>query len=262
MERHAGLLTRPKVEMDAGLKGLVALILAIAASRSSNGWELLCFALYLLIITILLRNDLGFIKKNLASFGLVFVLPYSLGLLLSLLATRFFPGAVYTPHISVEVTFFKMAKLFFIWYIGSLYFFTTPFPEIAMVLNRLLRPLNSIGVPVTKHLNMVNFTVDQLAQSIDRFQADTMEAARKLFKDHDCSIKTRLGALADLVVGLIVDSLQTREQVQDEFEQSAVPAGRYQMRILKNDVVALLSLIIFLGVFCSAAQVELLFPRL
>ncbi|MEN6350200.1 MAG: CbiQ family ECF transporter T component, partial [Syntrophomonas sp.] len=224
------------VEIDAGIKAALAIILAIAASFCNSGWDLVYFTVYLLIITVLLKSNLRFILKNLLSYGIIILFPYSFGILLSFLMNRLFSGSVYVNNVNLEAALFKMIKIFFIWYIGNLYFFTTPFEKIADMLNKVFSPLNSVGIPVARYLNMTMFIVNELVKSVGRFKQDIFEQARHIFKNNEIGIKTKAKELSNILVSFIANSLQGTDEMQDRFERSRENNCSYKLRVSKNEI--------------------------
>lgn len=237
------------IEIDAGIKAVLAILLAIASSFCNNGLDLVYFTLYLLFITVLLRSDLRFIFKNLVSYGVIFVFPYLCGLLLSMALSKLFPGPTYLNNVILEATLFKMVKIFFIWYISSLYFFTTPFESIMDMLNKVFFPLNSLGIPVAKYLNMIMCIVNELTKSVNQFKQDVLEQARHIFKNKHLGVKTKSQELSNILVKFIANSLQRTEEIQKQVELTCVKDYQYTLRISKNEIAAILSFIVFLIFF-------------
>ncbi|MDD3363729.1 MAG: CbiQ family ECF transporter T component [Syntrophomonas sp.] len=237
------------IGIDAGIKLSLAILLAVASSFCNNRLDLVYFTLYLVVITILLKSELLFILKNLASYGIIFVFPYLCGLLLSLALSKLFAGAIYLNNFNFEATLFKMVKIFFIWYIGSLYFFTTPFISIVDMLNKIFFPLNSLGIPVTKHLNMIMCIMDELTKSVIQFKQDILEQSRHIFKNNHLGVKTKSKELSNILVAFIANSLQRTDEIQKKIELNHVNNYLYTLRISKNEIVAILSFMIFLMFF-------------
>lgn len=238
------------IEIDAGIKLILAVCLAVTVSLCNSLPDLLYFALYLLCITFLLKTDRRFILKNLLAYGIVFVFPYLFGLLLSLAFSRLLPGLAYAVPVNVEAVLMKMVKIFFVWYIGSLYFFTTPFELIADMLNKVFFPLNSRGLPVGKYVNMTVFIVKELTNSVNQFKEDILEQARQIIKNDQLQLKSKFREFTNILVDYIADSLQQADELQKRLELDLVDDGRYTLRISKNEVIAVLSLSIFFLLLC------------
>ncbi len=233
------------IEIDAGIKACLAILLAIAASFCNNGLDLINFTLYLVFITVFIKSDLRFILKNLISYGVIFVFPYLCGILLSLLMSKLFPAPAYFNNFVFEAAFLKMVKIFFVWYICSLYFFTTSFVAIMDMLNKAFFPLNSLGIPVGKYLNMTMFIVNELNKSVTQFKQDVLEQARNIFKNNDLGVKTKSKELSNILVTFIANSLQRTDEIQKQVELTRVNDYQYRLRISKNEIIAILSFIVF-----------------
>ncbi|MEA4925630.1 MAG: CbiQ family ECF transporter T component [Syntrophomonadaceae bacterium] len=249
MNGFSTTLKNQPVDIDAGIKALLAILLAVTACFCHNGWEFLFFSAYLAAVTFLLKSNLRFILKNLLSYGVIFVVPFLLGFLLHWLMGIIVPGNAYSNGLALEGTAFKMIRIFFIWYIGSLYFSTTPFLAIAEMLNKVLAPLNAWGIPVTRHLHMVICAVGQLARSADQFKQDIMDKSSRIFKGNHSGIKAKLSEFAGILADFIVNSLQQTDQVQGTFANINLSDGTYKLDIVRNDIIAISSLIVFLLFF-------------
>ncbi len=237
-------LKNKHIEIDAGIKLSLAILLAIASSFCNNGLELIYLSIYLLVVTIFLKSDLGFVLKNLLSYGLVILFPYFLGLLLSLLISKLYSASFY--NVSLGAAILKMIKLFFIWYIGNLYFFTTSFEPIVNMLSKVFSPLDLLGIPVTKYLNMVMVIVNELNRSVSQFKQDILEQARYIYKNKELGFKTKAEGLSDILAAFIANSLQRTDEIQEQVELSRVNACQYTLRISKNEIVAICSSTIFI----------------
>lgn len=233
------------MEIDAGIKAVLAILLAVASSFCSNGLDLALFTVYLLVITVFLKSDLRFILKNLLSYGIIIVFPYSFGLLLALLVSKLLPGSGYVNHVNLDATILKMIKIFFIWYIGNLYFFTTSIESIMDMLNKVFRPLSSVGIPVAKYLNMVMFIINELTRSVGQFKSEIFEQAGHIFKNKQMGLKTKAIEVSNILVAFIANSLQRADEIQEQVEMTMESSSQYYLKITKNEIIAILSFILF-----------------
>jgi len=241
MQAVSAISKGENIQLDAGIKTILAILLGLATALCTSTLELVYFALYLVIITFLLGSDLRFIYKNLLSYGVIIVFPYLCGLGLSLLINYLVAAPAYSGHFTA--TFFKLIKIFFIWYIGSLYFFTTPIRPITEMLNKVLSPLNALGIPVVKHLNMARVVVNELNCSVSRFKEEIMGQARQNFKNEQLGIKAKLQGLSHILAVFITNSLQQTDQIQEQVELTRI-GSQYGFRFAKNEILAILSFII------------------
>lgn len=246
MSGYSADLNGKYIEIDAGIKAILALLLTVALLYCNNWLDLVYFASFLVVITIFLRSNFRFILKNIVSYGIIIVFPYLFGLSLSLLVNKLFPGSAFPNNFIFENVLLKMVKIFFVWYIGSLYFFTTPFRSLVDMLNKFFSPLNSLGIPVSKYLNIVMCIVNELTKSVGRFKQDILDQARHIFKNNHLGVKAKSKELSKILVNFIVNSLQKTGEIQKQAQLNSLDNGQYQLRITKNTIVAILSCIIFL----------------
>ncbi|MEN6389966.1 MAG: energy-coupling factor transporter transmembrane protein EcfT [Syntrophomonas sp.] len=244
MQAYSTGLNSKNTELDAGIKLVLAILLAVASAFCKNGRDLVYFSIFLFAITVFLKSDLRFILKNLFSFGIIILTPYLFGILLSLGLNRLNPGPVYS--IDLNAALLKMTRIFFIWYIGNLYFFTTSLEAIMDMFDKVFSPLNRAGIPVSRYLNMIMFIVNELSRTVGQFKGEIFEQAGLIFKNRQLGIKTRLKELAHIIVNYIANSLQRTDEIQEQVELSCVNNCQYTLRISKNEIAAILGCIIFL----------------
>lgn len=237
-------LTEAKVELDAGIKAVVGLILVVVCCLCNDCCDVLCLGAYLLLITILLRNGLRFILRNLATYGVFILVPYSLGLLLSLIISKLTPGLSVITEAGHTLPVLKFIRIFYIWYIGNLYFFTTPFEEIASMLNKALVPLNRWGIPVARPLNMVLCIVNELITAVVQFKGDVYEKGQRLFNNEQIGPKAKLRGLAEILAEFIAVSLLQINYVETAL--SRVSLNPYKLTIMKNEILAMTSLLVIM----------------
>lgn len=246
MQVYSVDLNNKSTEIDAGIKLVLAILLAVASSFCKNGLELAYFSTFLMVITVLLKSDLRFLLKNLLSFGIIILIPYLLGLLLSMLMSKLFPGLAYLNHINLDTALLKMIKIFFIWYIGNLYFFTTSFASITEMLNQVFGPLNRVGVPVAKYLHMIMFILNELSRSVSSFKSDILEPAGRTLKNKHLNVNNKMKELSHILVDFIANSLRRTDEIQEQVELSPVNDYQYSLRISKNEILAIFGCVIFL----------------
>ncbi|MDD3315541.1 MAG: hypothetical protein PHH05_08625 [Syntrophaceticus sp.] len=249
MQEYSADLKDKYIEIDAGIKAILAILLGATTLYCNNWPDMIYFAVFLIVITVFLKSNIQFILKNIAAYGIIFVFPCLCGLLLSLLFNKLSPGSAFHSNIIFEGLLLRMVKIFFIWYIGSLYFFTTPFSSIVDMLNKIFSPLNSLGIPVSKYLKIIMCIVNVLTKSVGQFKKDILEEARHIFKDNHLGIKNKFKELSNILVDFIANSLQHTDEIQKQVELTCVDNSQYTFRITKNAIVAFLGCIIFLLLF-------------
>jgi energy-coupling factor transporter transmembrane protein EcfT len=235
-------------ELDAGLKACLAIILTVIASVCAKPVSLLIIFLYLVLATFLLGSNFRFLMKNMVTYGIIFLLPYSFGLLLSMLFGYFFSNALFVSDLVFQETFLRMVRIFFVWYIGSLYICSTPLPAILGMLKKVFNPLHSMGVPVSKYLTIIMCIVHQLTESVSEFQNKAVAQARTIFKDKSMGLKTKLKEISNLLVSYIANSLQKTEEIQRLVEQTNSNYFTYHVQVSRKEIYALFSFILLLTV--------------
>ena len=249
MPEYSAELKGKYIEIDAGIKAILAILLGATTLYCNNWLDMAYFAVFLIVITVFLRSNIQFILKNIAAYGIIFVFPCLCGLFLSLLFNKLSPGSAFHSDIVFEALLLRMVKIFFIWYIGSLYFFTTPFCSIVDMLNKIFSPLNSLGIPVSKYLKIIMCIVNVLTKSVGQFKQDILEEARHIFKDNHLGVKTKFKELSKVLVDFIANSLQQTDEIQKQIELTCIDNSQYTFRITKNAIVASLGCMIFLLLF-------------
>ncbi len=235
-------------ELDAGLKACLALILTVLASVCEKQVSFFIIFLYLLLATLLLGSNFRFLWKNIVAYGIIFMLPYSFGLLLSILFGYLFSNALFVSDLVIPETFLRMLRIFFVWYIGSLYICSTPLQAILGMLKKVFNPLNSLGVPVSKYLTIIMCIVIQLTESVSEFQNNTVEQARTIFKEKRMGLKTKLKEISNLLVFYIANSLHKTEEIQKLVDQTNPNNFTYNIQISRKEIFTLFSFLLLLTV--------------
>lgn len=230
--------------LDVGLKAGIAIILTILAIVCQNQLSLLIIFLYLGLATFLLGSNFQFLKKNLISYGLIFLLPYFFGLSLSVLFSYTFSNNAYVL-VFFKDTLLRMVKIFFVWYIGSLYICSTPLNSMMGMLKKVFSPLNSLGVPVTKYLTIIMFIIMQLNESVSSFKNNAGEQVQTIFKNKSMSFQTRIKGISNILVSFIADSLYKTEEIQKQVEQTNLNNFAYSVSVSRKEIFAILIFIVF-----------------
>jgi hypothetical protein len=234
-------------EIDTGLKALLAIVLVAAVLLCEKQVSLLVIFLYTVIATVLLGSNFRFLLKNMVSYAIIFMFPYIFGLLLSI-----FFGFVFSNNPSASVMLLKEAllrivKIFFVWYIGSLYICSTPLESILGMLKKVLRPLNNFGVPIDKHLNIIMCIVIELNESVKEFKNNSLAQARDAIKDKSLCFKIKIKEISNILVCFIANSLHRTEHIQELVAQTNVNDLKYNFRFSRSEILATFSIIILLS---------------
>jgi energy-coupling factor transport system permease protein len=238
-------------EIDAGLKALLAIALVIAALVCEKQVSLLVIFLYTMIATVLIGSNFKFLFKNIVSYAIIIIFPYLFGLLLSMFFGFIFSNNQFASGILLQEALLRLVKIFIVWYIGSLYIFSTSLESILGMLKKVLQPLNSFRVPVSKYLNIIMCIVIELNESVNEFKNNTMAQARNAIKDKSLGFKTKIKEISNILVCFIADSLHRTEHIQELIAQTNVNNLIYTFKFSRSEFLAVFSLIILLsGLIC------------
>jgi energy-coupling factor transporter transmembrane protein EcfT len=232
-------------EIDAGLKACMAILLTALALSCEEQLSLLLIFFYTVLATIFLGSNLRFLFKNVVSYGIIFMFPYFFGLFLAAFMGILFSNNSAVAGFGLAETLLRVVKIFFVWYIGSLYIYSTPLPSVLGMLKTVFSPLNSIGIPVNKYLVVIKCVVTELNESVGEFKSNALEQARSIFRKSTC-FKIKIRELADIIVFFIANSLHRTEHIQELVANTDLNDLTYSFKVTKNEIVAILSLIILL----------------
>lgn len=236
-------------ELDAGIKACLATLLIVMASICVKQVSLSLVFLYLLLATIMLGSNLRFLLKNMVSYSLIILLPYSFGILLSMLLAFIFSNPQYTSGLVINETLIRMVRIFFVWYIGSLYICSTPIQTILGMLQIVFSPLNRWGIPISKYLTIIMCIVIVLSESVSEFKDNVVEHARIIFKNKMLGFRTKITELGNLIVLFLANSLQKTETIQNLVDQTNPDDFLYTFKVSKNEIITLFSFAVFLTLF-------------
>ena len=234
-------------EIDAGLKACLAILLAVTAINCENRLSLLLIFLYMVLTTVLMGSNLRFLYKNALSYGIIILFPYFCGIILSAFLGRLFSADTYAAGagLSFAETLLRVVKIFFIWYIGSMYIYSTPLPAFLGILRKVFSPLNNIGLPVNRYLVMLKCILNELNESVADFKNNSLEQARGIFRNKT-SLKIKVGEIANIIVFFIANSLHRTEHIQELVAQTDISDIKYSLKVAKNEVWAALSFVMLL----------------
>lgn len=233
-------------ELDAGLKAGIAIILTVVALVCENQFSLLIIFLYLGSVTFLLGSNFQFLLKNVVSYGLIILLPYFFGFSLSLLLGYLFSNTSYVPDLVFKETLWRIIRIFMVWYIGSLYIYSTPLKSMLGMFKKVFSPLNRIGVPVSKYLTFIVCIIIQLTESVSGFKNNSVEQARTIFRNKSMCLQTRIKEISNLLVEFIADSLHKTGEIQTLMEQTNLDNFTYSIIVSKKEKLAIFSFIVLL----------------
>jgi energy-coupling factor transporter transmembrane protein EcfT len=195
---------------------------------------------YLALATLVLPSTPRFVVKNLLAFGGFIVFPYLCALTFAgcmhlLVLHTFGWSQIFTPQIAT-----RLLKIFLVWYSLNLYFFTTPLDTLLSLLDQSLRPLRRVGVSATHTLIILKCVLLEIQHSLDAFQRNMLAQAREIFRATEHSFKTKLQHIAGSIAGLLADSLQKVNEIQDLLQQTRIE-NDYALKITGKEVLSILS---------------------
>jgi energy-coupling factor transport system permease protein len=234
-------------EIDAGLKALLAIVLVTVALFCEKQLSLLVIFLYTVMATVLLGSNFKFLFKNIVSYAIIFMFPYLFGLMLSMFFSFIFSNNPSVSDFLFKEALLRMVKIFFIWYIGSLYICSTPLESILGMLKKVLQPLNRLGVPISKHLNIIMCIVTELNESVNEFKDNALAKVREIIRDKSLSFTTKIKEISNILVCFIANSLQRTQHIQELVAQTNVNDLKYKFRFTRNEILASFSLVILLA---------------
>ena len=81
--------------------------------------------------------------------------------------------------------------------------------------------------------------------------ARILEQVRQVFKNNDLGFKSKLKELSNILAAFIANSLQHTDEIQTRLELSSENDYHYKFKIAKNEILAVLSFIVFLLLFLA-----------
>ncbi|SPF38711.1 conserved membrane hypothetical protein [Candidatus Desulfosporosinus infrequens] len=243
-------------DLDAGLKACLSFLLTGLVLVSTKQVSLSLVFCYLVLATVLLGSNFRFLGKNAAAYALIFLLPYFFGLLFSLFMAKLFSNAYYSSDFVIQEIVFRMVRIFYIWYIGSLYIASTPLNSILGLLKSVFSPLSRWGVPVANYLKIIMCIVLKLTESVSDFKNNDVEQARLIFQTKHTSFKTKLKGLSNLLVLFIANSLQKTDEIQQLMDQTSLDDFTYHFKVTRSELLTIASFMILLLIiiYCEAIQ--------
>ena len=233
------------VQMDAGVKICIAILLSIAPFLCEKQMSIGVILIYIFIITVFSGIHMQVLFRNLISYTIMVLVPYLFGYLVSMFFAFLFSNAFFISDNSFKEIAFKFLQLFFIFHIGSLYFYTTPIESVMGMLNKVFSPLKLLGVPISEYINTVMCIVIELPKTITEFGNVLLQQVRLIVKNNSYSFKTNIKQISDVLVSLIVKSFQKIERIEKLIEEGdSNHLYSYRFKFSKNDAIAILSFVV------------------
>lgn len=241
-------LKKPKsaelTEMDGLVKLVMATMLAVMPFFSQKQESFGILSVYLLIVTLASRIKPRTLLISAASYGIIVLMPYLFGLLMSGLFDLFSAKDLFAYQEPYEI-FLRLVRLFLLWYISILYFHSTPMKTVLGLLDKLMTPLKIIGVPVTDYLKVVMCIVLELKETAPEVKKSLEESMRTAIGGGGRKIKINIKGISQILVTLIVNSFEKLDKIESFVEKvNTDDLYNYSFKLSKRDGLAVLSFIL------------------
>ncbi|HMM05538.1 MAG TPA: energy-coupling factor transporter transmembrane component T [Clostridiales bacterium] len=225
--------------MDAGIKLILTLFLAIIPFFCEKDASYVVFFSFFALLSLISGIPGKTLLKNIAAYVVIIILPLLFGVAVQALFALFGSGGTMEVNAYQEL-FYRILRLFLLWYITSLYIMTTPMELFLGLLNQILLPLRLLKIPVAGFLSTIRFIMLLLAEMAGRF----LDSYKELFSSYQN--KSRRGFrnlvkdMAQVLVSLISASLADTDKVQEMLVNDAEKGFSYRFRCSFPDFAALL----------------------
>ncbi len=184
--------------------------------------------------------------KNIVAYLVIIILPLLFGVAIQALFALF--GGSGTMEVNAyQELFYRILRLFLLWYVTSLYIMTTPMELFLGLLHQILLPLRLLKIPVSGFLSTIRFVMLLLAEMANRF----LDSYKELFSSYkNNKSKNKRGFyplvkdMAQVLVSLISASLADTDKVQEMLVNDAERGFSYRFRCSFADFAAVL-------IFCA-----------
>lgn len=229
--------------MDAGIKLIITLFLAIIPFFCVQNASFIIFFSFFALISLISGISGKTLLKNIAAYVVIIILPLLFGMAVQALI-GLFTGSEAVQVNEYQDLFYRILRLFLVWYVTSLYIMTTPMELFLGLLNQILLPLRLLKISVSGFLSTIRFVMLLLAEMGNRF----IDSYKELFASY--KNKSRKGFyhlvkdMAQVLVSLIAASLADTDKVQEMIVNEAEKGFSYRFRCSFVDFAAVL-------IFCA-----------
>lgn len=238
--------------MDAGIKFIITLFLAIIPFFCFKPLSFLVFFSFFGLISLISGIPPKALLKNVVAYLVIIILPLLFGVGVQALI-GLFGGSEMVEANAYQDLFYRILRLFLLWYVTSLYIMTTPVEPFLGLLDKILTPLKLLKVPVSDFLNTIRFVMALLTDMGGRF----IDSYKELFSSYKNKNKRGVSNLVKdvvhVLVNLITDSLADTDQVQEMIEQDGQKGFSYGLKVSFADIVLIL---VFCGLMAGIYLIE------
>ena len=229
--------------MDAGIKLIITLFLAIIPFFCDQIVSFVVFFSFFALLSLISGIPGKTLLKNIVAYVVIIILPLLFGLAVQALIGLLTGSEAVQINVYQDL-FYRILRLFLLWYVTSLYIMTTPMELFLGLLNQILLPLGLLKISVSDFLSTIRFVMLLLAEMGNRF----IDSYKELFSSY--KNKSRKGFyqlvkdMAQVLVSLISASLADTDKVQEMIVNEAEKGFSYRFRCSFADFAAIV-------VFCA-----------
>ncbi len=239
-------------KMDSGIKFFIAVVLSVIPFFCEQQMSFFIISAYLIVITIFSGIRVKTVLTSFTAYFIVVVFPFLFGLLMSWVFYKVSGNAMFTSYMQVGKTVLRMFQLFLLWYIGCIYFNTTPMKSVIGLFDKLLTPLKRLGVPISEHLKVVMCVVRELTElgpEVKRNFTESMESLPSKNNKNTWWSKINIKGISTILVNFIVNSFKRLDIIEQYVrEVEAKDLYNYRFRLSVRDIVACVSCILLMVV--------------
>jgi len=227
-------------EIDALVKLIIALGLAVTPFLCRELLSLGVIAVFLIGVTLTANLRWRPLMLSAASFGIIVLVPYLFGLLVSWLMARFsISGAIAGQQAPYEM-FLRLFRLFVIWYVSILYFYTTSLKTVLGLVAGALAPLKRFGLAVDTPLKVVMCVILELKDMGTDVRRNLGKQMQEINSDNGGKLKINVKGISQLIVSVIVGSFDRLSKVQARMEAlTTADLYNYRLKVAGIDLTAL-----------------------
>lgn len=233
--------------MDGLIKLMIMTVLVVVPFYLEEPVGFLLLLGYLLMWTILLKIKPKTLLLSAASYGIIVLIPYFFGLLISALLYWLTQDPRFGMREGAYPIFVRLLRLLIVWFVTILYFQTTPVQTVIGIADLFLSPLKAIKVPVSDYLKIVMCVMNQLKETGTDALKTMGEKMRASVRGLGIRGKINFKDIAQLIVSLLVDSFDKIEKIEKMVEEThAADLYQYRFHPALKDLVAVATILLFL----------------
>jgi len=232
-------------KMDSGVKLFFAFILSIIPFLCENQISFIIISAYLIFITIFSGMKVRTVLTSFTAYFIIVVFPFLFGFLISLLFYQISGNAMFTYYQQISDTAIRMFQLFLLWYIGCIYFNTTPMKSFIGLFDKILTPFKRFGVPVEDHLKVIMCVIKVLTQIGPEVKRSFTESMSSMSDNKKWWSRINIKGISGIIVNFIVNSFKRMDAIEKYVKEvNAADLYNYRLKVSRLDIVASVSFVI------------------